>query len=82
MIADPAIDIGILLYWYIEEADWKEWLSSYGLELDEHLKTRIYWYVLLQALTSFLWYYAKENEKEKMNWIEHIHIILRKMTIC
>jgi len=82
MIADPAIDIGILLYWYIEEADWKEWLLSYGLTLDEHLKTRIYWYVLLQALTSFLWYHGKENEKEKQNWIEHIHIILKKITNC
>ena len=82
MIADPAIDVGILLYWYIDEADWREWLLSYGLILDEHLKTRIYWYVLLQALTSFLWYYAKNNEKEKQNWIEHIHIIMRKIMTC
>ncbi|OAS88741.1 phosphotransferase [Metabacillus litoralis] len=79
MIADPAIDIGILLYWYIDEADWKEWLSSYGLELNERLKTRIYWYVLLQALTSFLWYHAKDNEKEKQNWIDHIKMIRIKM---
>ncbi|MBO1513193.1 phosphotransferase family protein [Metabacillus bambusae] len=79
MIADPAIDIGILLYWYIDEADWKEWLASYGLELNERLKTRIYWYVLLQALTSFLWYHAKDNEKEKQNWIDHIRMIRIKM---
>ncbi|QNF26539.1 phosphotransferase family protein [Metabacillus elymi] len=79
MIADPAIDIGILLYWYIDEADWKEWLSSYGLELNERLKTRIYWYVLLQALTSFLWYHAKDNEKDKQNWIDHIKMIRIKM---
>jgi thiamine kinase-like enzyme len=79
MIADPAIDIGILLYWYIDEADWKEWLASYGLELNERLKTRIYWYVLLQALTSFLWYHAKDNDKEKQNWIEHIRMIQIKL---
>jgi thiamine kinase-like enzyme len=79
MIADPAIDIGILLYWYIDEADWKEWLSSYGLELNERLKTRIYWYVLLQALTSYLWYHAKDNEKEMQNWIDHIRMIRIKM---
>jgi thiamine kinase-like enzyme len=79
MIADPAIDVGILLYWYIDEADWKDWLSSYGLELNEHLRTRIYWYVLLQALTSFLWYHAKNNEKEKQNWIDHIKMILAKI---
>jgi thiamine kinase-like enzyme len=82
MIADPAIDVGILLYWYIDEADWKEWLTSYGLELNEHLKTRMYWYVLLQALTSFLWYHAKNNEKEMQNWLEHIRIILAKITDC
>ncbi|XQY91043.1 phosphotransferase family protein [Metabacillus sp. HB246100] len=79
MIADPAIDIGILLYWYIEEADWESWLDNYGLELNHHLHTRIYWYVLLQALTSYLWYHAKENQKEMNNWLEHIAIMLEKI---
>lgn len=79
MIADPAIDVGILLYWYIDEAEWKNWLTSYGLELNENLKSRIYWYVLLQALTSYLWYNEKNNAKEKQNWIEHIKIILAEM---
>jgi thiamine kinase-like enzyme len=79
MIADPAIDIGILLYWYIDEANWKDWLSTYGLEYNEHLKARIYWYVLLQALTSFLWYHSKNNEREMQTWIEHIRLILVKM---
>lgn len=79
MIADPAIDIGILLYWYIDEADWEAWLSAYGLELNLNLKTRIYWYVLLQAITSFLWYHAKNNNKEMDNWIEHISIIINKI---
>ncbi|MGM7720802.1 phosphotransferase family protein [Metabacillus sp. Hm71] len=79
MIADPAIDIGILLYWYINETDWEDWLASYGLKLDEHLLTRIYWYVLLQALTSFLWYHAKQNEEEKQNWLEHIRMMLVRM---
>ncbi|MGN7941804.1 phosphotransferase family protein [Virgibacillus sp. 6R] len=79
MIADPAIDIGILLYWYIEEADWKDWLSSYGLELNDQLLKRIYWYVLLQAITSYLLYYAKNNVQEMQNWIEHINVIMSKM---
>ncbi|KKI91635.1 phosphotransferase [Bacillus sp. SA1-12] len=79
MIADPAIDIGILLYWYIDEADWEDWLASYGLELNERLLTRIYWYVLLQALTSYLWYHAKQNKKEKHDWLEHIRMMLIKM---
>lgn len=79
MIADPAIDVGILLYWYIDEADWKEWLKAYGLELNEHLLTRIYWYVLLQALTSLRLYHAKNNKKEKQIWIDHIRMILAKI---
>ncbi|MDQ0231232.1 phosphotransferase family protein [Metabacillus malikii] len=80
MIADPAIDIGILLYWYIEEANWKDWLNAYGLELNQQLKTRIYWYVLLQAITSYLWYFGKNSEQELQNWIEHIDHILKKMS--
>jgi hypothetical protein len=79
MIADPAIDIGILLYWYIDEADWKEWLSAYGLELNEHFKIRMYWYVLLQALTSVLLYHAKNNEKDKQVWIDRIRMMLGKI---
>ena len=31
MIADPAIDIGLLLYWYIPEDNWETWLAQYGV---------------------------------------------------
>jgi thiamine kinase-like enzyme len=79
MIADPAYDIGLLLYWYIDETDWKDWLSAYGLELNDHLIIRMYWYVLLQALISVLLYHAKNNEKDKQMWIERIRMMLGKM---
>jgi thiamine kinase-like enzyme len=64
MIADPAIDIGMLLYSYIPKEQWEEWLSLYGLDLTEHLRIRMKWYVISQTLFSFLWYYAKNEEKE------------------
>ena len=31
MIADPAIDLGLLLYSYIPVQEWEEWLGKYGL---------------------------------------------------
>ena len=30
MIADPALDIGLMLYWYIPRKDWSVWLMQYG----------------------------------------------------
>ncbi|MGG3800058.1 phosphotransferase [Metabacillus fastidiosus] len=80
MIADPAIDIGILLYWYIEESQWENWLCAYGLSLDGEILNRMYWYVLAQGITSILWHHAKENEQELINWINHIREMLQKMS--
>ena len=39
MIADPAIDLGLLLYWYIPEENWQDWLDMYGKELTRSFKT-------------------------------------------
>lgn len=79
MIADPAIDIGILLYWYIEESQWESWLSAYGLSLDEKMLNRIYWYVLMQGITSVLWHHTKGNEQELTDWVGHVREMLKKI---
>lgn len=81
MIADPAIDIGILLYWYIDENQWEDWLASYGLQLDDQMKTRIYWYVLAQAITSVLWYHTKNDQKDLANWLNRLETILTEISL-
>jgi thiamine kinase-like enzyme len=64
MIADPAIDIGMLLYSYIPEEKWEEWLELYGLELTDSLRLRMKWYTIVQTLYSLIWQKKKNAEKE------------------
>ncbi|WAA11758.1 phosphotransferase family protein [Fervidibacillus halotolerans] len=71
-IGDPAIDIGPLLYWYIPENDWKNWLSTYGLTLDDSLRTRMKWYVFYQTLNSIQLFYEKEKKEEYLFWIDYL----------
>ncbi len=69
MIADPAIDLGMLLYWYIPMDNWKSWLAMYGKPLTENLKLRMKWYVALQTLSSIQWYKNKNRFQEMGKWI-------------
>jgi thiamine kinase-like enzyme len=64
MIADPALDIGMLLYSYVPTEEWAVWLEKYGLELTEELKNKMHWYVVAQTLLSLLWYVGRDAEKE------------------
>lgn len=56
VIADPVLDLAPILYWYIREEDWDSWLSEYGLQMDEHLRLRLHWYILVHTLTFMLWH--------------------------
>ncbi|MDE3839950.1 phosphotransferase [Bacillus methanolicus] len=76
MIADPAIDLGLLLYWYIPENEWESWLNRYGTELTEDLKLRMKWYVHAQTLTSIQWYKNKKRFDEMEKWIQYLDVIL------
>lgn len=71
-IGDPAIDFGPLLYWYIPEADWDEWLQVYGLILDDSLRTRMKWYVLYQSLYSVQLFHEKNKREEYLFWIDYL----------
>ncbi|MFT4414945.1 phosphotransferase [Fredinandcohnia humi] len=77
MIADPALDIGMLLYWYIKKEDWSSWISLYGLELTDHLLLRMKWYVVAQTILSIIWYKSKNKEKEVLYWIQYLDQLLR-----
>jgi thiamine kinase-like enzyme len=76
MIADPAIDLGLLLYWYIPEENWQDWLELYGKTLTDDLKLRMKWYVTIQTLSSIQWYKNKNRLEEMNKWIKFLDDIL------
>ncbi|MBL4951914.1 phosphotransferase family protein [Neobacillus sp. OS1-32] len=75
-IADPAIDLGMLLYWYIPEENWRDWLSMYGEELTDNLKLRMKWYTVLQTISSIQFHKDKNRLEEMKKWIKFLDEIL------
>ncbi|PLR98188.1 phosphotransferase family protein [Bacillus sp. T33-2] len=75
MIADPAIDIGLLLYSYIPVDQWAEWLERYGLSLTYDLKLRMKWYVAAQALASIQWHKSQNRLSEMEKWLQFLEAI-------
>jgi thiamine kinase-like enzyme len=76
MIADPAIDLGVLLYSYIPKKDWRAWLGRYGKILDANLEMRMKWHVIAQVLSSIQWHRDKERIEEMNTMIQNLNSIL------
>ncbi|WP_458412176.1 phosphotransferase family protein [Schinkia sp. CFF1] len=72
MIADPALDLAALLYWYIPKQNWKEWLAYYGSELTYDLETRMQWYIIYQAISSIIWHKERHEDIQYQHWIESL----------
>ncbi|MBB6177121.1 thiamine kinase-like enzyme [Anoxybacillus tengchongensis] len=77
MIADPAIDIGMLLYAYIPREQWASWLEEYGMEFDEQLQLRMKWYTVAQTVGLLAWYKGRNNEKEMQRLLHFLEHVLR-----
>ncbi|MEH6990216.1 phosphotransferase family protein [Cytobacillus firmus] len=76
MIADPAIDLGMLLYWYIPKEEWPNWLERYGIQLTDDLLLRMKWYVIAQTLTSIQWHKNKFRFQEMDKWLSYLDELL------
>ncbi|RBP93805.1 thiamine kinase-like enzyme [Cytobacillus firmus] len=76
MIADPAIDLGMLLYWYIPKEEWPNWLERYGIQLTDNLLLRMKWYVIAQTLTSIQWHKNKFRYQEMEKWLSYLDELL------
>ncbi|WP_163653413.1 phosphotransferase family protein [Listeria sp. PSOL-1] len=65
LLADPAIDLAMLLYQYIPKNKWEELLSSSGIILDAAYQQKLKWYAFLQILNRL---HTKNHfaEKEKL----------------
>jgi thiamine kinase-like enzyme len=72
MIADPAIDLGMLLYLYIPEENWDSWLKMYGKPLTEDLRLRMKWYVALQTISFIQWSKIKDRPQELDKWVKFL----------
>ncbi|GAA0429966.1 phosphotransferase family protein [Lentibacillus halophilus] len=64
MIADPAMDYGFILKWYIPRENWNDWLYRYGITHDNQLIERIHWYLIMDSLYYLNWHYER-NEIRK-----------------
>lgn len=62
VIADRALDLSMILYWYVERDEWTDWLNHYGLEMNENLLLRLKWYMIGQTLLSIQW--SKEQNRD------------------
>ncbi|WP_035346705.1 phosphotransferase family protein [Halalkalibacter hemicellulosilyticus] len=76
-VADPAIDLGLLLYSYIAESDWTVWLEQYGMVLDQSLRERMHWYVVSQSISVLIWHY----EREQLNEVEQLKGYLNSLLL-
>ncbi|SIS52519.1 Thiamine kinase [Salimicrobium flavidum] len=64
MVADPALDLGMLLYFYVPESNWEEWLSYYGIQATDELFRKMKWYAISQLLSFIQWHDMRGEEKE------------------
>nr|WP_249305748.1 phosphotransferase family protein [Lederbergia citrea] len=72
MIADPALDLGLLLYWYIPRENWSMWLKQYGAKLTPELELRMKWYTIAHTLLSVQWHKNKNRIKEMDHWLNYL----------
>lgn len=78
MIADPAIDIGMILYTYVDEKDWVDWLSKYGINDTHDLKKRMKWYTLIQAIAMVEWYEEKKRYNDMNDWLNFLSEVMNR----
>lgn len=69
ILCDPAIDISFVLYRYIPQEEWSEWLKVYGQEPTIKYRSRLKWYITLQAVIMIVWYHEKKQFAEMNSWL-------------
>ncbi|RPF55303.1 phosphotransferase family protein [Aquisalibacillus elongatus] len=72
VIADPALDLSLLLYQYVPREQWDEWLEQYGVTLTHNLHMRIQWYMIALSLSYYIWYLEQDHDEYAMKWKERL----------
>ncbi|HFD6112296.1 TPA: phosphotransferase family protein, partial [Staphylococcus aureus] len=76
MIADPAIDIGMLLYNYVPQQQWSEWLETYGVQESLNLNKRMKWYTVIQSIGLVQWYEEQKRYKDMNTWLKFLNEVM------
>jgi thiamine kinase-like enzyme len=76
MFADPALDLGLLLYWYIPVNEWSDLLSEYGVKFDDHLSKRMHWYVISQTIYAIFWHKERHETAQLNYWRRYLAELL------
>lgn len=75
ILCDPAIDISFVLYRYIPQNEWNEWLKIYGQESTIKYRNRLKWYITLQSVIMIVWYHEKKQLSEMNSWLVFLNSI-------
>lgn len=76
-LSDPMRDAGQLLWWYVSPKQWPIFFQAYGLELDENLVNRIYWWAARTSFAIALWHI--EHEFDCTSFLQDFLAALNKM---
>lgn len=76
MIADPAIDLGMLLYNYVPENKWPQWLNDYGTKDSIDLQKRMKWYTAVQSIGMVQWYEEQKRYKDMNMWLKFLNEVM------
>lgn len=63
-IADPIIDYGHVLKWYIPKTDWDDWLNLYGIQVNTDTLKRMYWYLIINCLEYLVWHLLRHEHNK------------------
>lgn len=77
-VADPALDLGFLLYLYVPKEEWEEWLHHYGVCLTPQLCERMRWYAIAQILSLIIWHTEKKEWTELKKWKDLLKEIMEE----
>lgn len=72
IIADRAFDLAMVVYSYVDEADWEDWFSHYGVTLTNDLHHRMHWYAIAQTVLTI---YGEYNEMARTEGL----LVLREL---
>nr|WP_285873951.1 phosphotransferase family protein [Halalkalibacter oceani] len=75
-VSDPALDLGLLLYSYVPEESWDDWLKQYGLALGDSIQERMHWYVVAQSISSLLWHFERRQYEQVEQLKDYIKSLL------
>ena len=76
MIADPAIDIGMLLYNYVPKQQWSSWFNTYGVKESMDLNKRMKWYTVIQSIGMIQWYEEQKRFKDMNTWLKFLNEVM------